>query len=308
VDSSTTQTNDNLGLTHKERAFMLKHSAITTFESRAATDDKSHGQWSYPSQNRYRLNVLGLLYTFARKAATCHMFCDIDMSAVEEARHNLHDAGHRVTVTAFLLKAIAQAQINCPESRTFVLPGGRLVTFNDITGGFTVERRMPDGPAVFFGEIEAPHQKSLLALSADLKNYADGDIRQIRKLREQKLFAELPWVLRTIILSLASWFPAIRLRCMAATFGLSSLGALGADVAFGPSVCTAVFGVGAVADRAVVREGKIVIRPMLTLVLSYDQRVMDGGVAARFLGEVKGLLEARPPTDAVKESPTACCS
>lgn len=95
---------------------------------------------------------------------------------------------------------------------------------------------------------------------------------------------------------------------MAATFGLSSLGALGADVAFGPSVCTAVFGVGAVADRAVVREGKIVIRPMLTLVLSYDQRVMDGGVAARFLGEVKGLLEARPPTDAVKESPTACCS
>ena len=83
----------------------------------------------------------------------------------------------------------------------------------------------------------------------------------------------------------------MRLRCQQATFGFSSLGALGADVVFGPSVCTSVFGVGAVRDQAVVRDKQIVVRPILSLTLSYDQRTMDGGVAARFLREVKELIE-----------------
>ncbi|MEZ4545791.1 MAG: hypothetical protein R3C24_18085 [Cyanobacteriota/Melainabacteria group bacterium] len=42
---------------------------------------------------------------------------------------------------------------------------------------------------------------------------------------------------------------------MRATFGLSSLGALGVKSAFGPSVCTSVFGVGKV-NRVVVQEAK----------------------------------------------------
>jgi pyruvate dehydrogenase E2 component (dihydrolipoamide acetyltransferase) len=81
---------------------------------------------------------------------------------------------------------------------------------------------------------------------------------------------------------------------MPATFGFSSLGALGIDVVFGPSVCTSVFGVGQVSERAVVQDTQVVIRPMLTLMLSFDERAMDAGVAARFLREVKLLLEQPP--------------
>ena len=34
------------------------------------------------------------------------------------------------------------------------------------------------------------------------------------------------------------------------------------------------------------------VRLMMPLSLSYDHRLIDGGAAARFLNEVKGLLEA----------------
>jgi len=80
---------------------------------------------------------------------------------------------------------------------------------------------------------------------------------------------------------------------MKATFGLSSLGALGAGIACGPSVCTSTFGVGAVEERVVADQGNIAMKPIMTLALSYDQRAMDGAQAARFLHDVKELLEGK---------------
>ena len=259
-------------------------------------DGQGNGHKQTPSytvaaSQLYRRTVLDLLYTFGRKSASTHIFCDIDMTAVEAARRKLQEAGTKVTVTVFLLKAIALAQLQYPESRTLALPLGWQVTCNNVVAGFTVERLMPGGPAVFFGEIAEPHLKSLAELSHALKDYASGDFSELPRLREQKQFAELPFAARAVIWKLASWFPAVRLRCQQATFGFSSLGALGADVVFGPSVCTSVFGVGAVRDQAVVRDKQIVVRPILSLTLSYDQRTMDGGVAARFLREVKELIE-----------------
>ena len=50
-------------------------------------------------------------------------------------------------------------------------------------------------------------------------------------------------------------------------------------------------GVTTMEDRAVVRNGEIVIRPMMTLSLTFDHRVVDGSVAAEFLQRVKTLLE-----------------
>ena len=44
-------------------------------------------------------------------------------------------------------------------------------------------------------------------------------------------------------------------------------------------------------DTPVVRDGQIVIRPMMNLVLTYDHRVIDGAPAAQFLSRVKELLE-----------------
>jgi len=55
---------------------------------------------------------------------------------------------------------------------------------------------------------------------------------------------------------------------------------------------SAVLGMHAIQDRPVVRDGQVVIRPMMYLALSYDHRVIDGREAVGFLKKVKEYIEA----------------
>jgi len=44
-------------------------------------------------------------------------------------------------------------------------------------------------------------------------------------------------------------------------------------------------------DRPIVVEGRVEVRPMMYVALTYDHRVVDGADAVRFLGHVKGMIE-----------------
>jgi 2-oxoglutarate dehydrogenase E2 component (dihydrolipoamide succinyltransferase) len=52
-----------------------------------------------------------------------------------------------------------------------------------------------------------------------------------------------------------------------------------------------VLGLHRVEDRPVVKNGQIVIRPMMYLALSYDHRLIDGREAVTFLVRVKEAIE-----------------
>ncbi|HTP65012.1 MAG TPA: dihydrolipoyllysine-residue succinyltransferase [Geobacteraceae bacterium] len=52
-----------------------------------------------------------------------------------------------------------------------------------------------------------------------------------------------------------------------------------------------VLGMHAVQDRPVAVKGKVVIRPMMYLALSYDHRIIDGREAVQFLKKVKECIE-----------------
>jgi pyruvate dehydrogenase E2 component (dihydrolipoamide acetyltransferase) len=77
------------------------------------------------------------------------------------------------------------------------------------------------------------------------------------------------------------------------TFTVSNLGMYGID-AFTPIInlpeC-AVLGVGRVVVEPAVHEGQIVPRDRMTLSLTFDHRVVDGAPAARFLNDMRLLIE-----------------
>jgi pyruvate dehydrogenase E2 component (dihydrolipoamide acetyltransferase) len=77
------------------------------------------------------------------------------------------------------------------------------------------------------------------------------------------------------------------------TFTITNYGALGGiygtPIINHPEV--AILGVGKIKDMPVVRDGKIEVRKILHLALSFDHRVVDGGEAARFLNTVIARLE-----------------
>ena len=77
------------------------------------------------------------------------------------------------------------------------------------------------------------------------------------------------------------------------TFTISSLGTYGvrefSAIINPPQV--AILAVGAAEPRAVVRDGQVVARTMMSLTLSCDHRAVDGATAAEFLRTLKGMLE-----------------
>ena len=54
---------------------------------------------------------------------------------------------------------------------------------------------------------------------------------------------------------------------------------------------SAILGMHNIIDRPVAVEGKVVIRPMMYLALSYDHRIVDGKEAVTFLRRVKDCVE-----------------
>ncbi|MBC7338931.1 MAG: 2-oxo acid dehydrogenase subunit E2 [Firmicutes bacterium] len=77
------------------------------------------------------------------------------------------------------------------------------------------------------------------------------------------------------------------------TFTVTNLGMYEIEV-FSPLINlpeAAILGVGAIEDRPVAQAGQVVVRPVCTLSLVFDHRIVDGAPAARFLRWIKSALE-----------------
>jgi pyruvate/2-oxoglutarate dehydrogenase complex dihydrolipoamide acyltransferase (E2) component len=77
------------------------------------------------------------------------------------------------------------------------------------------------------------------------------------------------------------------------TFSITNAGVYGAinssPIINVPEV--AILGVHKIVERAVVRDGQIVARPMMNASIGFDHRVIDGELAVKFLRRVCELLE-----------------
>jgi len=78
------------------------------------------------------------------------------------------------------------------------------------------------------------------------------------------------------------------------SFTISNLGMFGVShfTAIINPPQTAILAVGAAEERAVVRDGQIVPGRVMAMTMSSDHRVIDGAMAAQYLGTVRGFLEA----------------
>jgi pyruvate dehydrogenase E2 component (dihydrolipoamide acetyltransferase) len=77
------------------------------------------------------------------------------------------------------------------------------------------------------------------------------------------------------------------------TFTISNLGMYGVEqftAVLNPPQA-AIVAVGAAQEKPVVRDGTVVVLPLMSMTLTCDHRAVDGAVAAAFLGSVKAFLE-----------------
>ena len=167
----------------------------------------------------------------------------------------------RITVTAFLVRALAMTLAEHPA-------------FNAAWNGDVVERWDPINIGVAIALDDGLIAPALLdCRSRDIDDLARGLADLVNRTRAGRLRA-----------------PEVG----EATFTLSNLGMF--DVSQFTAIITppqvAILATARTAERPVVRDGAVVVRRMMTATLSSDHRVVDGVGAARFLGTLKGLLEA----------------
>jgi pyruvate dehydrogenase E2 component (dihydrolipoamide acetyltransferase) len=81
------------------------------------------------------------------------------------------------------------------------------------------------------------------------------------------------------------------------TFTITNLGMYGVE-AFTPIIhlpqC-AILGLGRIHREAAVYNDQVVLRDLMTLSLTFDHRVVDGGPAARFLDTIRKYIEQPGP-------------
>jgi pyruvate dehydrogenase E2 component (dihydrolipoamide acetyltransferase) len=77
------------------------------------------------------------------------------------------------------------------------------------------------------------------------------------------------------------------------TFTLSAMGMFGLETftAIINQPENAILAVGAIIDKPVALRGEVVIRPMMTVNLTYDHRTIDGAEAGKFMRTLKEMIE-----------------
>ena len=198
------------------------------------------------------------------KAPHFYVSTDIEMEAVTAANNTLNEGksgDDRVTITAWLVRALAQSLAAAPALNA-VWNGETLERVDQINIGIAIA--IPDG--LIAPALLDCGSKDLATISFELRDLVART--KANKLKPAE-FAD-------------------------ATFTLSNLGSFPVTqftaIVTPPQV--AILATGRSEQRAVVRDGAVVARQMLTATLSADHRAVDGALVAAFLGDLKSRLES----------------
>ncbi len=214
---------------------------------------------------RLRQTVAKRLKEAQNTAALLTTFNDVDMTEVIAARTKYKDLfekkhGVRLGFMGFFVKAACQALRDIPNVNARI--DGEEIVYHDYAD-ISVAVSAPNGLVV-------PVIRDAQALS----------VAQI-----EKTIGDFGARAKAGTLTMADM--------QGGTFTISNGGVFGSLMStpiINPPQ-SAVLGLHRIEDRAVVRDGQVVVRPMMYLALSYDHRLVDGREAVTFLVALKNAIE-----------------
>lgn len=201
-----------------------------------------------------------------RRAAHFSYVEEIDVTAVEELRATLNAEDRpgrlRLTLLPFLMQAVVKAVADFPEMN-----------------------------ALFDDEAETVERHGGVHIGVATQTLAGLLVPVVRHCEALGLWDFAAEILR--LSEAARQGTASRAELTGSTITITSLGALG-GIASTPVINrpeVAIIGVNRQAIRPVWQGTQFVPRKMMNLSSSFDHRVIDGHVAARFVQRIKGLVE-----------------
>jgi 2-oxoglutarate dehydrogenase E2 component (dihydrolipoamide succinyltransferase) len=208
-----------------------------------------------------------------RVAPHVHSFIEIDFTAVDAVRRAMKakwaEQGVRVSYTAFVAWAVSRTLRDYPTINGTV-SGNNLIYRGHVNVGIAVDLN----PGLIVPVIHDTDDLSLSGIGRKIIDLAE-------RARDRKLQPG---------------------EIQGATFSITNPGVLGTLVGMPiiPKGTSAILGTGAIEKRVVVVEDPetgndaMAIRKRCMFSLGYDHRLVDGADAARFLAQLKELLESFP--------------
>lgn len=197
----------------------------------------------------------GRVATSFRTAPHSTVAMEVDISSAAELHERLN-----VSYTTIIVKAVAKALSEMPTINSS-LEGERLKIFEDVNVGVAVATEK----GLVVPVIRNVDKKTLKEIDAAVVELTEK-ARQARLSREE---------------------------VSGGTFTVTNLGMYGVDF-FIPIINppeAAILAAGRISEKPVVLDGKVEVRPMMTISLAYDHRIVDGVPAAQFLRNVKEKIE-----------------
>src|SRR6266850_3596031 len=193
-------------------------------------------------------------------------FDNADITDLMELRKKYAPAyeqkGARLTLTSFALKIVADTLKNHAAFRSSLDEAAQEIVSKDY---YHIGVAVDTEAGLIVPVIRDVNKKSILDLSKELEELA-------KRARDRKISAE---------------------ELKGGVFTISNQGGIG-GAHFTPIINkpeVAILGLGRGSTQAVVRQNKVEARVMLPIALSYDHRVIDGGLAARFTVDLVKAFE-----------------
>ena len=233
-------------------------------EEEAPAEDAAEPEAVMVPLTRMRRQIARVTVRSKQETPHYYVSAEIDMTEAMSLRQQINSSleaeGVRVTVNDLVIKACATALGLHPKFNASYSDDGILMNENIDIGIAIAQEAGLIVPAVMGCRGKSLRQVS--AASKDVISRANGGT----------LTAE---------------------EYTGGTFSISNMGMfdITSFVAIILPPQSAMLAVGSVADRAVVRDGKVTVASVMNTTLSADHRVSDGAEGARFILEIKRLLE-----------------
>lgn len=216
------------------------------------------------AMNGMRKAIASRLQAAKRNAPHFRLVVDLNVEALQNLRKQINESvpHMKLSINDMLIKAAAAALIKVPEVNVqFDEATQSILQFSQ--ADISVAVAIPNG--LITPIVKAANQKSLAQISDDMRDLATR--AKTGKLQPDEF--------------------------QGGSFSISNLGMLGVkqfDAIINPPQ-GAIMALGASEPRAVVENGNVVVREIVTATLSCDHRVIDGAVGAKFLTSFKQFVE-----------------
>ncbi|MDB4987799.1 MAG: dehydrogenase [Myxococcaceae bacterium] len=231
-------------------------------------------------------------YAFLEDARrTCHVYLmtEVDASLLKRARAAESSAPSYVS---YVVKAAADVVSSYPDARAVLHDGvrPRLTTIDDVHAKVLFDKTIDGQRCVVSGTVHAAQARTLAEIQQVVDEHKQASIDLTGPFKQVRRLQALPlWLVRVVYR--AALRNPVRRAQLQGTFSVTSVGQESVRAILPMIAGTLGFGVGRIADNAVVRDGRIEVAPTLTLSLAFDHRVLDGAMASELLARVKHRLE-----------------